>query len=37
MRLLFPGAEAVGGFLAARTVDAGYDVTVLVHPPRGRP
>ena len=37
MRLLFAGAEAVGGFLAARTVDAGYDVTVLVHPPRGRP
>jgi 2-dehydropantoate 2-reductase len=36
MRLLFAGAGAVGGFLAARTTDAGYDVTVLVHPPRAR-
>jgi 2-dehydropantoate 2-reductase len=36
MRLLFAGAGAVGGFLAARTLDAGHDVTVLVHPPRAR-
>ena len=36
MRLLFAGAGAVGGFVAARTVDAGYDVTVLVHAPRAR-
>jgi 2-dehydropantoate 2-reductase len=36
MRWLFAGAGAVGGFLAARTADAGYDVSVLVHPPRAR-
>jgi 2-dehydropantoate 2-reductase len=36
MRLLFVGAGAVGGFLAARTLDAGHDATVLVHPARAR-
>ena len=36
MRLLFVGAGAVGGFLAARTLEAGHDATVLVHPARAR-
>jgi 2-dehydropantoate 2-reductase len=36
MRLLFVGAGAVGGFLAAQTLRAGQDVTVLVHPARAR-
>lgn len=36
MRVLLVGAGAVGGFLAARTLAAGYDVTVLVHAPRAR-
>jgi 2-dehydropantoate 2-reductase len=36
MRLLIVGAGAVGGFLAARTLEAGHDATVLVHPGRAR-
>ena len=32
MRFLVVGAGAVGGFIAARLVDAGCDVTVLVRP-----
>ncbi len=34
MRVLIVGAGAVGGFLAARLVDAGDDVAVLVRPAR---
>jgi 2-dehydropantoate 2-reductase len=34
MRLLVVGAGAVGGFLAARFLDGGHDVTVLVRPRR---
>jgi 2-dehydropantoate 2-reductase len=36
MRLLFVGAGAVGGFVAARTLEGGQDVTVLAHPARAR-
>ncbi|GAA5186833.1 ketopantoate reductase family protein [Rugosimonospora acidiphila] len=36
MRLLYAGAGAVGGFLAARTLAAGHDVTVLARPARAR-
>jgi 2-dehydropantoate 2-reductase len=36
MRLLFVGAGAVGGFLAARALEAGHDVSVLVRPARAR-
>ena len=32
LRFLIVGAGAVGGFVAARLVDAGYDVTVLARP-----
>jgi 2-dehydropantoate 2-reductase len=34
LRFLVVGAGAVGGFVAARLADAGYDVTVLVRPRR---
>jgi 2-dehydropantoate 2-reductase len=34
MRLLVAGAGAVGGFLAARFLDGGHDVTVLARPRR---
>jgi glycerol-3-phosphate dehydrogenase len=34
MRLLVAGAGAVGGFLAARFLDGGHEVTVLVRPRR---
>jgi 2-dehydropantoate 2-reductase len=34
MKLLYAGAGAVGGFLAARTAAAGNEVTVLVRPGR---
>ncbi|HEY6497186.1 MAG TPA: 2-dehydropantoate 2-reductase N-terminal domain-containing protein [Trebonia sp.] len=34
MRLLLAGAGAVGGFLAARFLEGGHDVTVLVRPRR---
>jgi 2-dehydropantoate 2-reductase len=34
VRLLVAGAGAVGGFLAARFLGGGHDVTVLVRPRR---
>jgi 2-dehydropantoate 2-reductase len=36
MKLLYAGAGAVGGFLAARTMAAGHDVTVLARPARAK-
>jgi 2-dehydropantoate 2-reductase len=36
MKVLYAGAGAVGGFLAARTTAAGHDATVLVRPERAR-
>ncbi|MGI5414080.1 ketopantoate reductase family protein [Streptomyces chartreusis] len=36
MKLLYAGAGAVGGFLAARTSASGHDVTVLVRPARAK-
>jgi 2-dehydropantoate 2-reductase len=32
LRFLIVGAGAVGGFIAARLMDAGYGVTVLARP-----
>jgi 2-dehydropantoate 2-reductase len=34
LKFLIVGARAVGGFVAARLADAGYDVTLLVRPRR---